>query len=286
MGFDSENQGGSGRPTKYLKIASEKDDSNVVTGKFFSITEKVDGNYVDTIMKNDYGYPLPFFGYLNDIKLELDNIIKKRNGEEIKAPKIKFNFIDDQGDRYILDLIFSSDKGNVNSNVSTLLNSLAGINKFGYIKLYISNSIDGKGVKQFNINLKNHPNWATSGKNLQDFLSPKDGSEDITRVSWKYKYDELPKIEVEKIVDGEKVKINNVKKHQQFFIDLINNDILPKVKEASNYNTYSAPTSSTPSSKPKSTYTTEEDDLDSQEELPTSSSGPVSLSDDTDDLPF
>lgn len=289
MGFDSENQSGSGRPAKYLKIYSEKDASKAVTGKFFSITEKVDGQYVTSIMKNPSGYPLPFFGYLKDIKVDLDNVItKKATGEEIKAPNIKFTFNDDQGDKFILDLPFSNDKGNVSSNVSTILNSLAGITKFGYIKLYINSSVDKKGVKQFNVNLKNHTNWANSGKDLNDFLTPKDGGLDLTRVSWKYKFDELPKIEVEKVVDGETVKINNVKKHQEFFLTMINDMILPTLKESGNYDTYTTPRATTTIS---STYSSVDEDDDSEvatatkpSTIKTSSSSAISS--DTDDLPF
>lgn len=232
MGFDTRNSNTS-KPVNYVSIYSEKDEKLETKAKFFKCTKKVNGAYETEILKNQSGYPIPFFGYLRGIEFKLDNKIKKTDGKEIPAPKVAFSFIDDKEEIYVLDLPFLAQTGRVSSNVMTFINSLASIKEFGYLKVYIT-STEKEGVKNYTLNVRNNTEWNPNQRNFQSFLTPKDSSVvDTTKVSWKYKYDEIPTLTKKIEIEGEIQEVNNTKKHQQFFIDIVNNEIIPTVKNAS-----------------------------------------------------
>ena len=269
-------------------------------GKFFRATKKVGDKYESTILKNSYNYPLPFFGYITDVEFKLDNTFKQSDGKIIPSPKILIKFSDDQNDIYVLDLPFTNDKGRVSGNVVTLFNSLASIDKYGLLKVYIT-STDAKdkvtgaltGAKNYTINVRNDVNWNPDNADYKRFLATEDKTKDFTKVSWKYKFDEIPTLEVTKVVDGEKLQINNTKKHQQWFIDLITNEILPVIKAAI-YPKKIATTASVDSNTTTTNYipdTTYETDIPEDDEVPAVSTPASKLSnvpttDSVDDLPF
>ncbi len=262
MGFDSKdyNNNGPRKNTTYLKISSEKE-GDVVISKHFTATKKVNGSYEVEHLKNGKGYPLPFFGYLRDIKIDLEN---KYNNSVL--PLIKFFFDDhSETDNYVLQLNFFNDKGRVNPNVFTLLNSLASITDYGYLKVYITavDSKDKNGVvrKSFTVNVRNHTGYEHGKTNISEFLSPKDASlPDTTKVKWKYEYSHFPPIEIEETLkSGKKAMVNNVEEHKQFFIDFVNNEILPVVRKQTSVPTAAAPT--TPATENKNTTIVDDDGL-------------------------
>lgn len=300
MGFETQNTNNS-KPITYLSIVTEKEkDTEKTIGKFFRATKKVGDKYESTILKNSYNYPLPFFGYITDVEFKLDNTFKQSDGKIIPSPKILIKFSDDQNDIYVLDLPFTNDKGRVSGNVVTLFNSLASIDKYGLLKVYIT-STDAKdkvtgaltGAKNYTINVRNDVNWNPDNADYKRFLATEDKTKDFTKVSWKYKFDEIPTLEVTKVVDGEKLQINNTKKHQQWFIDLITNEILPVIKAAI-YPKKIATTASVDSNTTTTNYipdTTYETDIPEDDEVPAVSTPASKLSnvpttDSVDDLPF
>jgi hypothetical protein len=228
MGFPTNNVGTS-KPTHYLKIKTLRKDNNPdgpIIGKCFTNTT------TGQDMITGKGYPLPFYGYLTDIKPNLDNIIKGKNGEADKpVPMINFWFKDDADENYCLSLNWTSEGGKINLITNNLLNSIAGIEKFGYLKLTIfssTNTKDDKTYTNFNISVKNDPNWVAGSENYDVFKKSDDGN-DPTKASWKFEFKEIPLTEVTKVIDGEEVVINNTKKHQKFFLDIVD-AALPIIK--------------------------------------------------------
>jgi hypothetical protein len=233
MGFDTRNSATS-QVINYLKIVAEKDEKNVTKGKFFENVKKVNGKYVPEVLKSSAGYPLPFFGYLKNIEFKLENTIKKADGTVVPAPKVSFSFIDDEREIYVLDLPFLAQTGRVSSNLSSLINSLASIEEFGYLKLYIT-SIKKEAQINYNLNVRNDANWEPNAGDYTRFLGPKPGTHavDYTKVSWRYKFEEIPPITFEEEAkSGRKVIVDNKEEHQKFFINVVNEEILPKVKSA------------------------------------------------------
>lgn len=229
MGFETQN---TAKPVKWLKVISEKQ-GDTILGKFFQLTEKKDGKYVPILMKNATNYPLPFHGYLLDIKVDTEATYKDSTGKIIPAPNVKFSFTDDDNENYILQLPFTNNEGRVNSMVSTMLNSLANIKTYGLIKLSIiknESQKNGKTEINFNLTLRHDKDWVSGSKDFFRFAAPKDGGEDKTKASWKYDFKtNVPPTMIKKMVDGEEVEIKNHKKHQQFYLDVIEKDILPNL---------------------------------------------------------
>jgi hypothetical protein len=229
MGFPTNNTGSS-KPTHYLKIKTLRkdptDSKSPIIGKCF--TKSTTGED----MVSQKGYPLPFYGYLTNIQPNLDNVIKGKNGEADKpVPMINFWFKDDADENYCLSVNWTSDGGKINLITNNLLNSFAGIEKFGYLQLRIfesKNTRDGKEYTNFNISVKNDPNWVAGSENYGVFKKNEDGT-DPTKASWKYQFTDIPLTEVKKVVDGDEVIINNTKKHQKFFLDIVE-EVVPIIK--------------------------------------------------------
>lgn len=224
MGFSSQSSG-SYKPVHYFSIKNEmvEGSKTQVIGKFFAKTVKDSetGKYSSIYMKNENGHPTPFIGKLSKVEPDYDfKITEKSSGRIIPSPKVKFTF-EDEDANYVLDMKFCNDKGQVDSNLSTMLNSLASCKQIGTLKLSIVESEDKNDpkVKRHNLYVRNAVNY-----NGDDsvFFAPKDGSLDTTKTTWMYDYAQIPKTTVTKIVDGDEVEINNVKAHQQFFKDLVN----------------------------------------------------------------
>ncbi len=228
MGFESSGNAAS-TPTKWVKIESEKNEKGKITAKYFAVNQKVNGAYEKTLQKGPTGFPAPFYGYLTDIKKNLDNKMKV-DGKEVPAPKLLFNFVDDENERYVLELPFTNDKGRVNSNVFSILNSLASIKKFGYLKVYLTNATKEDGSINFTLNIRNDENWKAGSKAFERFKAPKEGV-DATKVSWKYEYNKIPPVTVQADFKGKMKDVDNSEEHQQFFLDLIDNEISPLIKD-------------------------------------------------------
>jgi hypothetical protein len=222
MGFES-----SERKTRtYMSLGSTKSNDNKVTAKFFVVNKKNnDGQYEKLPMVDSNNYPKPFYGFLTKITPAIDNYITRTDGTRVPNPKINFEFTDDCGEIYILDLPFTSQDKRVSTYIFGFVNSLAWLaanKRLGYINLYISQSLDKTETKRFNLGLRCSSNWVAGSKNFGIFR------EDSTKVDWKYNAKEIPSFEVQKTVDGEMVNIDNRKKQQDFFlkeIDLINDAI-------------------------------------------------------------
>lgn len=264
MGFQS-NQSGNNKPLKFLKIKSIKDNKDVIINKCFELSEK---NCEPRNMLSPSNYPIPFYGYLTNIEVKTDNKVMVQ-GQERNIPIIKLFLQDDDNERYILTLNWASDKGKINTIVSTILNSLSSVQKFGLLKLSIFESKNGD-VSNFNISVKNDANWNPSKPNFDVFKKQADGS-DPTKCTWKFDVKDLVPHEVKKNVEGEEVLINNVKKHWEFYTNLAK-EITEKIKgttypqaEVSVSDTSSKPTTSTDfSGKPmkEATKTVADDDDD------------------------
>lgn len=250
MGFDTENMS-SRKSVQYVSIGSKQNESKVTINRYFQIVEKNQstGVYEKRPMLNEKGYPLPFFGYLTEIKLDLENTFKQQ-GKEFKLPKIYFSFVDDENKNYVLDSPFASDNGRVNPNIMTMLNSLASIEKFGYLKLYITKTerTDASGSFNFTLNVRNAVDWnpeLPKNQNYLRFLTPQDKTKvDETKVKWKYEYKSIPPIEIEVDIQGKLKKVDNTEEHQQFFIDIVN-EINEKLKNTT-YKTTEAKQVETP----------------------------------------
>lgn len=278
MGFV--NTPGSSKPTTFLKIITEKEKGTErVTGKFFESSQKQsDGQILKQVIKSPSGYPLPFYGYLTGITTKLDNKVTV-NGKETNIPIVMLNLKDDDNERYVLSLNWTTTDGKINAITGTILNSLAGIEKFGLLKLSIFKTENDKGTN-FNVSVKNDPNWVAGSKNYDVFNKDKEGN-DPTKCLWKYNIADLPTVMVTKIVDGEEVEIKN-KNYQQFYIDMINS-INELVKN-------SPVTETTTTTQTTTTSTTMSDEEWEKQNAPKNTkkatSKPAIQSDDTDDLPF
>lgn len=222
MGFEINDK----KPRTYMSIGSTKSNDNKITSKFFVVTKKNNsGQYEKIPMVEQSGYPKPFYGYLTKITPNLDNIITKTDGSKVPSPKVNFEFTDDSGDIFILDLPFLSPDKRVSTYIFGFVNSLAWLaanDRLGYMKLYISQAADKNDIKRYNLSLRCSKTWLSGSKNFGIFI------EDSTKVDWKYKAADIPSFEVQKKVDGEMVTIDNRKKQQDFFlkeIELINEAI-------------------------------------------------------------
>lgn len=258
MGFDTQNFDRSS--VEYLSIGTTQDDKKVITNRFFQVTRKNEatGKYDKIPQLVSDKYPAPFFGYLKEIKVNLENKMKIQ-GKDTVIPKISFQFIDDENKRFVLDSSLFTEVGRINSNMLTLLNSLASIEQFGYLKLYFTKTQrkDAEGVFNFTLNVRNAINWnpeLDKQVNYKRFLTPKDPSiTDETRVKWLYEYSQIPPLEVEEEVKGRKVKIVNIEEHQKFFLDIING-INEKIKDAQ-YNVTTPQPKATPTTTAPATTT-------------------------------
>jgi len=283
MGFETIQR----KSKTYMSLGSTKSNDNKVTAKFFVVNKKNnEGQYEKLPMVDQNNYPKPFYGYLTKITPILDNIITRTDGTKIPNPKVNFEFTDDSGEIFILDLPFTSQDKRVSTYIFGFVNSLAWLaanDKLGYVKLYISQSVDKTETKRFNLALRCAKNWVSGSKNFSVYM------EDSTRVDWKYSAKDIPSFEVTKKVDGEMVTIDNRKKQQDFFlkeIELINVAINNTTYDIGENKSASMNTSIT------SSQIFDEGDDDADFEMTTSSTpekttSPVVLSnDDDDDLPF
>jgi hypothetical protein len=284
MGFETIQR----KSRTYMSLGSTKSNDNKVTAKFFVVNKKNnDGQYEKIPMVDANNYPKPFYGFLTKITPILDNIITRTDGTKIPNPKVNFEFTDDSGEIFILDLPFTSQDKRVSTYIFGFVNSLAWLaanDKLGYVKLYISQSVDKTETKRFNLALRCAKNWVSGSKNFSVYM------EDSTRVDWKYNAKDIPSFEVTKKVDGEMVTIDNRKKQQDFFlkeIELINVAINNATYDIGENKSASMNTSIT-----SSEIFDEDDDNGADFEMTTSSTpekttSPVVLSnDDDDDLPF
>jgi len=210
----------------YMSLGSTKSNDNKVTAKFFVVNKKNNnGQYEKLPMVDQNNYPKPFYGFLTKITPILDNIITRTDGTKIPNPKVNFEFTDDSGEIFILDLPFTSQDKRVSTYIFGFVNSLAWLaanDKLGYVKLYISQSVDKTETKRFNLAVRCAKDWVSGSKNFGVYM------EDSTRVDWKYAAKDIPSFEVTKKVDGEMVTIDNRKKQQDFFfkeIEFINEAI-------------------------------------------------------------
>jgi len=222
MGFETTQR----KNRTYMSLGSTKSNDNKVTSKFFVVNKKNnDGQYEKIPMVDQNNYPKPFYGFLTKITPLLDNYITRTDGTKVPNPKVNFEFTDDCGEIFVLDLPFTSQDKRVSTYIFGFVNSLAWLaanDRLGYVKLYISQSVDKTETKRFNLALRCSKNWVSGSKNFSVFM------EDSTRVDWKYNAKDIPSYEVTKKVDGEMVTIDNRKKQQEFFlkeIDLINEAI-------------------------------------------------------------
>lgn len=222
MGFETNQR----KSKTYMSLGSTKSNDNKVTSKFFVVNKKNnDGQYEKIPMVDQNSYPKPFYGFLTRITPILDNTITRLDGAKIPSPKVNFEFTDDTGEIFILDLPFTSQDKRVSTYIFGFVNSLAWLaanNRLGYIKLYISQATDKTDTKRFNLALRCAKDWVAGSKNFGIYM------EESTKVDWKYNAKEIPSFEVTKNVDGEMVTIDNRKKQQEFFlkeIDLINEAI-------------------------------------------------------------
>jgi hypothetical protein len=276
-----------------MSLGSTKSNDNKITAKFFVVNKKNNnGQYEKLPMVDQNNYPKPFYGFLTRVTPILDNLITRTDGTKIPSPKVNFEFTDDSGEIFILDLPFTSQDKRVSTYIFGFVNSigwLAANNKLGYVKLYISQSVDKTETKRFNLALRCAKDWVSGSKNFSIYM------EDSTKVDWKYNAKDIPSFEVTKKVDGEMVTIDNRKKQQDFFlkeIELINEAIKSATYDIGENKSASMNNSLT------SSQIFDEDGDDSDAEFVMESSATVTNStkkvnspldlnaDDDDDLPF
>jgi hypothetical protein len=217
----------------FIQLFTEKDPtSGIITGKFFQVTTKnpQTNQYDKELMKSGVN-PKPFFGYLIRIEKKLDaTITKKIDSTVIPDPHLVFVFNDGPNDtnEYHLKMKFNNDKGQVDINTGTLINTLAGCKKFGYFKISIVESTDKTGKKRHNIYLRNDTNYQG---NINSFYGPKDGSEDKTKTTWLHTYDQIPPISIKAQVNGKLKDVDNTEEHQEFYLNMIDNHIQHKIEK-------------------------------------------------------
>jgi len=285
MGFETIQR----KSRTYMSIGSTKSNDNKITAKFFVVNKKNnDGQYEKIPMVDQNNYPKPFYGFLTKVTPILDNYITRTDGTKIPNPKVNFEFTDDSGEIFVLDLPFTSQDKRVSTYIFGFVNSLAWLaanNKLGYVKLYISQSVDKTENKRFNLALRCAKNWVAGSKNFSTYM------EESTKVDWKYNAKDIPSFEVTKKVDGEMVTIDNRKKQQEFFlkeIELINEAINNATYDIGENKSASMNTSITSSQ----IFDEGDDDADFEMSSPieqpktTTISPVVASADDDDDLPF
>ena len=291
MGFETNAQ----KSKTYMSLGSTKSNDNKITAKFFVVNKKNnEGKYEKIPMVDQNNYPKPFYGFLTKINPILDNYITRTDGVKIPNPKVNFEFTDDSGEIFVLDLPFMSQDKRVSTYIFGFVNSLAWLasnNKLGYVKLYISQTTDKTETKRFNLALRCCKDWVAGSKNFSVYM------EDSTKVDWKYSAKDIPSFEVTKTVDGEMVTIDNRKKQQDFFlkeIDLINEAIKSATYDIGDNKSASMNKTLT------STQIFDEDDSDDSadfemspsveepKEVKTATKSPVvaSFDDDDEELPF
>jgi hypothetical protein len=285
MGFETIQR----KSRTYMSIGSTKSNDNKITAKFFVVNKKNnDGQYEKIPMVDQNNYPKPFYGFLTKVTPILDNYITRTDGTKIPNPKVNFEFTDDSGEIFVLDLPFTSQDKRVSTYIFGFVNSLAWLaanNKLGYVKLYISQSVDKTENKRFNLALRCAKNWVAGSKNFSTYM------EESTKVDWKYNAKDIPSFEVTKKVDGEMVTIDNRKKQQEFFlkeIELINEAINNATYDIGENKSASMNTSITSSQ----IFDEGDDDADFEMSSPieqpktTTTTPVVASADDDDDLPF
>jgi hypothetical protein len=284
MGFETIQR----KSRTYMSLGSTKSNDNKVTAKFFVVNKKNnDGQYEKIPMVDANNYPKPFYGFLTKISPILDNIITRTDGTKIPNPKVNFEFTDDSGEIFILDLPFTSQDKRVSTYIFGFVNSLAWLaanDKLGYVKLYISQSVDKTETKRFNLALRCSKNWVSGSKNFSVYM------EDSTKVDWKYSAKDIPSFEVTKKVDGEMVTIDNRKKQQDFFLKEI--DLISQAINNATYDIGENKSASMNTSITSSQIFDDGDDADFEMSSPieqpkTTTTSPVVVNaDDDDDLPF
>jgi hypothetical protein len=276
----------------YMSLGSTKSNDNKITAKFFVVNKKNnDGQYEKIPMVDQNNYPKPFYGFLTKITPLLDNYITRTDGTKVPNPKVNFEFTDDCGEIFVLDLPFTSPDKRVSTYIFGFVNSLAWLaanDRLGYVKLYISQSVDKTETKRFNLALRCSKNWLSGSKNFSVFM------EDTTRVDWKYNAKDIPSFEVTKKVDGEMVTIDNRKKQQEFFLKEI--DLINEAINSAKYDIGENKSASMNNSLNQSQIFVDEDDTDADfemsspvaEEAKVSTKSPVvsTVDEDDDDLPF
>jgi hypothetical protein len=287
MGFETNQR----KSRTYMSLGSTKSNDNKITAKFFVVNKKNnEGQYEKLPMVDQNNYPKPFYGFLTKVTPILDNYITRTDGTKIPNPKVNFEFTDDSGEIFILDLPFTSQDKRVSTYIFGFVNSLSWLaanDKLGYVKLYISQSVDKTETKRFNLALRCAKGWVAGSKNFGVYM------EDSTKVDWKYNAKDIPSFEVTKKVDGEMVTIDNRKKQQDFFlkeIELINEAIKTATYDIGENKSASMNTTITASE----IYDADDDNGADFEmtpttvpSKPTTTTSPVTLSnDDDDDLPF
>jgi hypothetical protein len=287
MGFETTER----KSRTFMSLGTTKNNDNKVTSKFFVVNKKNNqGQYEKIPMVDASNYPKPFYGFLTRITPVLDNVITRADGTRIPSPKVNFEFTDDAGEIYILDLPFISQDKRVSTYIFGFVNSLAWLaanNKLGYTKLYISQAVDKTDTKRFNLVLRCATNWVAGSKNFGVYM------EESTKVDWKYSAKDIPSYEVTKQVDGEMVTIDNRKKQQEFFlkeIDLINEAIKSAKYDIGENKSASMNSTLTTSD----IYDEDGDDADFEmmpsasvsSEKPAYSTKHVEVAEEDDDLPF
>jgi hypothetical protein len=294
MGFESSER----KMRTYMSLGSTKSNDNKVTAKFFVVNKKNNnGQYEKLPMVDQNNYPKPFYGFLTKITPILDNVITRTDGTRVPNPKVNFEFTDDCGEIFILDLPFLSQDKKISTYIFGFVNSLgwlAANDKLGYIKLYISQSVDKTETRRFNIGLRCAKNWSSGSKDFGIF------NNESTKVDWKYKdtAKDIPSFEVTKKVDGEMVTIDNRKKQHDFFLkemELINEAI-----KTATYDIGDNKSASMNNSLNQSQIFVDDDDTDADFEMSsatsvdtqkttakvTDNSPVVATVDEDDDLPF
>lgn len=283
MGFESSER----KMKTFMSLGTTKTNDNKVLSKFFVINKKNNqGQYEKLPMVDSNNYPKPFYGFLTRITPLLDNVITRADGTRIPSPKINFEFTDDCGEIYVLDIPFTTQDKRVSPQIFGFINSLADLaekKKLGYIKMFINQAADKNDVKRFNLSLRCSTQWTAGSKNFGIF------QDDVTKVDWKYNAKDIPSFEVTKKVDGEMVTIDNRKKQQDFFLKEI--EVINKAISEAKYDIGENTSASMNSAITPSVIYDDDDDTSADFEMTTSSTKattPVAANnnDEDDDLPF
>jgi hypothetical protein len=121
MGFETNER----KNRTYMSLGSTKSNDNKVTSKFFVVNKKNNnGQYEKLPMVDQNNYPKPFYGFLTRVTPILDNLITRTDGTKIPSPKVNFEFTDDSGEIFILDLPFTSQDKRVSTYIFGFVNSI------------------------------------------------------------------------------------------------------------------------------------------------------------------